>query len=214
MPPARNIPARDAEQLLKDGHILLDVRTHLPFGGAHIVGAYNIWYSPMLSTWSGWLLPYDHPILLLLENKDQCDEVVRQLLRVGLDDVSGHVDGGMSAWVQAGLPFVRLPQLSVHELNEMLSLGETIKIVDVRTAAEYDDGHIAGAMNTHAGEIKNICHDLQREAAIATVCGGGNRSSIAASILQQHGVTNAYNVAGGMTAWVNSGYNIDNLRMI
>ena len=208
IPQVRKIPAQEANQLLNDDHILLDVRTHVPFGGAHIPGAYNIRHSPTLSTWSGWILPYDRPILLLLDHEDQCDEVVLQLHRVGFERITGHIHGGMQGWIDAGLPFCRLPQLSIHEVNEMLSTGKSVKVVDVRTPAEYNQGHISGAVNIHAGEIENACHYLKKEASIATVCGEGNRSSIAASILQRMGFKDIYNISGGMNAWVNAGYKI------
>ena len=202
------ISPKQAQRLLEEGHVLLDIRTPEAFGGAHIVSAYNIWFSTMISTWAGWVLPYDQPILLLLENEDQWEEVVHQLLRVGLDEIAGHIDGGMETWIETGLPISHLPQLSAHELRSMLEQKKGLVILDVRTDSEYREGHIAGAINIHSGQIKERLHELERAKPIALVCRTAHRSSIAGSILLQHGFQHLYNVSGGMSAWVNAGYEV------
>ena len=66
------------------------------------------------------MLPYDRPILLVVEQPSQVEEVVTHLLRVGFDDVQGYMEGGMDAWETAGLPLVTLSTLSVHDLKQQL----------------------------------------------------------------------------------------------
>ena len=60
-----------------------------------------------LPTWAGWVLPYDRPILLVVEQPSQVEEVVTHLLRVGFDDVQGYMEGGMDAWETAGFRWSR-----------------------------------------------------------------------------------------------------------
>jgi glyoxylase-like metal-dependent hydrolase (beta-lactamase superfamily II)/rhodanese-related sulfurtransferase len=208
LPQRRAVLPEQAERLLNDGNLLLDVRTPEAFGGVHIQGAYNIWFSPMISTWAGWVLPYEQPILLLLEKEEQWEEVVRQLIRVGLDEIAGYVDEGIEAWLEAGLPTSHLPQLSIHELKDMLAGKEEPIVLDVRTDSEYREGHIAGAVNIHAGQIKDRFKELGKTKPIAIICRTAHRSSIAGSILKQHGFQCLYNVSGGMTAWHNAGYEV------
>jgi hydroxyacylglutathione hydrolase len=205
-PKRKEIPPRLAAELLRGGHVLLDIRTPEAFGGAHVEGAYNVWFSPMISTWAGWVLPYDRPVILLLEDEDQWEETVRQLVRVGFDDIAGFVDGGIESWVAAGLPASHLAQLSVQELKDMMAARRDLMIVDVRTDAEYRSGHIAGAINIHAGQVNDRYQELDRDKPIALVCRSAHRSSIAGSILLQHGFERVYNVSGGITAWGNAGY--------
>ncbi len=206
LPQRGAVSPQHVERLLKDGHLLLDVRTPEAFGGVHIGGAYNIWLSPMISTWSGWILPYERPILLLLDNEEQWEEVVRQLIRVGLDEIAGYIDGGIESWLQAGLPSSHLPQLSIDELRHMLARKEELTVLDVRTNSEYREGHITGAINIHAGQIKDRFRELERTKPIAIICRTAHRSAIAGSILKQHDFQYLYNVSGGMTAWNNAGY--------
>jgi hydroxyacylglutathione hydrolase len=78
---------------------------------------------------------------------------------------------------------------------------EPIQIVDVRTAPEWRGGHINGSVNIPVGEIPARVRELPAETAIATICEGGIRSSLAASLLAREGVARVINVSGGMAAY-------------
>ena len=69
--------------------LIVDVRSKEAFSAAHILGAINIPMGPHLPTWAGWVLPYDHPTLIVLDNPDEMPQVVTHLIRVGFDDVRG-----------------------------------------------------------------------------------------------------------------------------
>ena len=134
--------------------------------------------------------------------------MARQLIRVGLDEIAGCVGGGMETWLEAGLPISHLAQLSIHELRDRLTRREELLVLDVRTDSEYQQGHIAGAVNIHAGQIKDRFGELEGTKPIAIICRTAHRSSIAGSILKQHGFQYLYNVSGGMTAWNSAGYEV------
>jgi hydroxyacylglutathione hydrolase len=51
--------------------------------------------------------------------------------------------------------------------------------------------------------------ELPSERAKAVVCAGGLRSSAVISALKRHGLTNFYNVTGGMAAWTKAGYAVE-----
>ena len=76
-----------------------------------------------------------------------------------------------------------------------------MQLVDVRTPREYASGHVSGAINIPVGEIPARAGELRRDVAIATVCEGGYRSVLAASLLAREGITNLANVTGGMAAY-------------
>src|SRR5712691_932626 len=67
----------------KKAGALVDTRTMLAFGGGHIPGALNIGGSPVLSIWAGWMLDPNVPILLVVENDDDLEEIVRLFIRTG-----------------------------------------------------------------------------------------------------------------------------------
>jgi hydroxyacylglutathione hydrolase len=147
------------------------------------------------------VLPYDRPILPVVEHPSQVEEVVTHLLRVGFDDMQGYMEGGMDAWETAGLPLVTLSTLSVHDLKQKLDRKEKLTVLDVRTESEWNAGHIDGALHIHGGKLQEHFREVPRDNPVAVVCGSGYRASIAASFLQRNGYEGVSNVVGGMSAW-------------
>ena len=74
-------------------------------------------------------------------------------------------------------------------------------MIDVRTAREWQDGHIAGAMHIPIGELTGRIGDVPRTGPVATICEGGYRSTLAASLLSRAGVSDVLTVEGGMGAY-------------
>src|SRR5467141_2242222 len=122
-------PKAFKDAIEKKAGVLVDVRNMLAFGGGHIAGALNIAGAPILSIWAGWTLDPEKPILLVLENDDDLERVVRLFVRTGYTKFAGYLIDGMKSWDAAGLPIERIPQMSVHELNEKKS---SLQVVDVR----------------------------------------------------------------------------------
>lgn len=204
LPPPRGFRPGDFEALVEDEDaVVVDLREHLAFGGAHIPGALNIGLVGDLATWAAWLVPYDRPILLVGGGEGQAREARRRLLRVGLDDVRGYLQGGLSAWSESGRPLAELPELSARQVHDALAAGEIQRVLDVRSDPEWEQGHIAGAVHVHggllAGEHQEVPSD--GESPMVVVCGTGYRSSAVASLLQRRGVENLINLTGGMDAW-------------
>lgn len=207
LPGQRRWSAREVYNRMCEHCLILDVRSKEAFASAHIPGAINIPVGPSLPTWAGWVLPYDHPTLVVLENSAQMPEVTQTLLRVGLDEVKGYLEGGMDAWETGGFPLTSLPTLSVHDLKEKIKKHNgDLTVLDVRTEKEWKEGHIEGALHIHGGKLQERFAEVPRDKAVAVVCGSGYRSSIAASFLLREGYQQVMNVAGGMTAWNATGY--------
>jgi hydroxyacylglutathione hydrolase len=184
---------------------LIDNRTMLDFGGGHIAGAWNIGPRPELSLWAGWMLDPDKPIALVLQRDEDLPEVLRQFLRVGFTRFAGCLQGGMEAWVTAGLPMQGLAQLPVHELNQVLPPRE-FQLLDVRTPHEWDQGHLPGARYLFLGDLPEKLGNLNRDRPVVVYCASGYRSSLAASLLQARGFGKVQNVPGSYAAWTAAGY--------
>ena len=60
-------------------------------------------------------------------------------------------------------------RVTLAEFDELVKKGQAF-IVDVRTQAAYDDGHIPGAVLIPAGEILNHLSELPRDKMIVTYC--------------------------------------------
>ncbi len=93
--------------------------------------------------------------------------------------------------------------ITVQELKERLDAGENIHLLDVREPSENAEFNIGGAL-LPLGGIRNMeteaIDDWKKDEIIA-YCRSGNRSGIAAQILEQLGFENVKNLTGGMLAW-------------
>ena len=191
-------------------HVLIDLRDQVSFGAGHIPGSFGIGAGTNVSTWASWVVPYETPVLLVANNRQDAESAVRSLVRVGLDDVRGVIDGGVEAWRTAGGELARTPQIDPVALAARLAAGESgLHVLDVRADDEWDAGHIAGAQHIMAGDLPRRLDEVPRDGTVAVICGTGYRSTVASSILARAGRTNLLNVTGGMTAWRTAGLPVD-----
>lgn len=91
--------------------------------------------------------------------------------------------------------------IDVATAREMWRLGDTV--IDVRTAAEYAGGHIAGAINVPIDTLPSAA-DALPAGQILTACSMGGRAGRAASLLLLAGRT-AFSIEGGTKAWQAAG---------
>jgi phage shock protein E len=69
----------------------------------------------------------------------------------------------------------------------------SMTVIDVRTEAEWDTGHLEGALHIEWQDILNISSDIQKDEEIFLYCRSGNRSGKATTILIDAGYINAKN---------------------
>jgi thioredoxin 1 len=90
------------------------------------------------------------------------------------------------------------PTLTVTEAAEQIVADAFV--LDVREHDEYAAAHIDGAQLIPLGTLANRLDEVPRDQPVIVVCRSGNRSGSATDLLIEHGV-DAWNMAGGMTAW-------------
>ena len=129
-----------------------------------------------------------------------------RLGRVGLENVTGYLAGGIEAWRAAGRPLTTITQISVSDLRALKAKDDRLQIVDVRRPGEYAGGHVPGALAAPLDRLDLKGLDPSRPTAV--ICAGGYRSSAAASLLEQRGFKDVRNVLGGTAAWVKAGYEV------
>jgi rhodanese-related sulfurtransferase len=81
-------------------------------------------------------------------------------------------------------------------------------IIDVRTPAEFSEGHIANSINIdveNAGFEKTI-NGFDKDKTYLVYCHSGNRSLKAAKTMIDMGFKTVYNMLAGITAWQAAGY--------
>ncbi|PKQ14704.1 MAG: rhodanese-like domain-containing protein, partial [Actinobacteria bacterium HGW-Actinobacteria-8] len=78
-----------------------------------------------------------------------------------------------------------------------------VTVIDVRTPAEFADGHLPGAVNINVEDptFPDAIAALDATADYAVYCRSGNRSRVAMDYMTQAGVTRTVGLEGGITAW-------------
>lgn len=104
----------------------------------------------------------------------------------------------------------RIKECTVAEVKAKLDRGERFHFVDVREDHEYAKDHAHGAAHLGKGVIERDIETTipNKEDEIVLYCGGGYRSALAADALRQMGYVNVRSMEGGIRAWREAGYPI------
>ncbi len=182
------------------GAQILDVRDAVEYAKAHLAGSINIGLGGQYATWAGTVLDRAKPIVIIAEPGREKEAALR-LGRIGFDHVSGYLQEGMEAL--AGRPDLVWPteRISALEVAEELANGNPPLLLDIRNPREWATKHVDGSVNLPLNHLQERISEIPRDRRIAVHCAGGYRSSIAVSILQQYGITNLAEMAGGLAAW-------------
>ncbi len=194
-------PAQVRELAESHSAVIIDLRQPEDFAAGHVPGAISIGAGPSLSLWAGWLLDPEVPIVIVNNTGDDKSSR-RGLVRVGLDRIAGYLAGGMPAWQDASLPTARVSLLNPEAAQARMDFApDQIVLLDVRNASEWAAGHIPGAKHIMLGDLPHKLETLPIQQPIITLCHGGYRSTIAASLLARAGFRNVSTLAGGFQAW-------------
>jgi hydroxyacylglutathione hydrolase len=193
----------DLDEVLRRGDAgaqILDVRDAAEYAKGHLAGSINIGLGGQYATWAGTILDRDRPIVIIAEPAREQEAALR-LGRIGFDHVKGYLQGGMEAL--SGRPDLVWPteRASAPMLAEELSGADPPLVLDIRTPREWTTKHIDGSVNIPLNHLQERIAEIPRDRRIAVHCAGGYRSSIAASILHQYGITPLIELAGGLAAW-------------
>jgi hydroxyacylglutathione hydrolase len=199
-------PCLDVENLIdwqRAGATLMDTRSVADFAAGHISGAIN---NPLagrtFTTYAGWFLAEDQPYSLVIDPGD-LESAIDDLARIGLDQVAGYFPiETIQQWSQrTSQPLGMIEQVTVVDVAAAIRSGELV-VIDVRSAAEFAQGHLPQARNIVLGHVLERLHEIPADRPVVLQCKSGFRSSIAAALLASRGRTNVVNLQGGYQAWL------------
>jgi len=179
---------------------LLDVRDPAEYAKGHLAGSINIGLGGQYATWAGTVLDRSKPIVIIAEpGREQ--EAATRLGRIGFDHVKGFLRGGMRALVDRPDLVWPTERASAPMVAEEVGSASPPLVLDIRAPREWAAKHIAGSVNIPLNHLQERIAEVPRDRRLALHCAGGYRSSIAAGILHQYGITNVVEIAGGLAAW-------------
>src|ERR1700722_7471098 len=196
----RAIELDEVLQMGDAGAQILDVRDPAEYAKSHLAGSINIGLGGQYATWAGTVLDRAKPIVIIAEPGREQEAALR-LGRIGFDHVKGYLNGGMAALAERPDLVWPTERISAPMVAEELASPDPPLLLDIRNPREWVTKHIDGSVNVPLNHLQERIDEIPRNRRIAVHCAGGYRSSIAASILHQYGITNLIEMAGGLAAW-------------
>ena len=99
-----------------------------------------------------------------------------------------------------------VPEISVDELAGQIANGAAV--VDVREQFEWDEGYVGGSRLIPLGEVVDRVSEIPTDTPVYVICRSGVRSAEACDYLRTQGI-DAFNVTGGVLAWLDSDRTIE-----
>ena len=185
-------------------HQVIDISAFKNFACRHVPGTLNV-PPKYLASQAGWFIDYERPLYLIASQQDL--PLANRILReIGVDTVVGYFD--TNEVYQSDLATESYEVKAVEQLQTAILQGD-VQLFDVRRKSEWEDGHIPQATYSFLGQLLEQVNQFNNATPIVLQCRTGERSSIAASILQMSGHKNVVNLSGGIEAWKRAGHPVE-----
>ncbi len=174
----------EVQRRIEDGEWVVDLRNRTAFAAGHLAGSLGFELSGSFVTYLGWLYAWGSPLTLIGDDAEQVLDARRELARIGVDNLTGSAVGDISA-IADGAP---LRSYRVADFADLAAVGDRgeLTVLDVRREDEFDDGHVAGALNIALHELPGRLDEVP-DGEVWVHCASGYRSSIAASMIDRPG---------------------------
>lgn len=182
------------------GALILDTRDPQEFAKGFIPSAINIGLGGQFAPWVGALITDLKQPLLLIVEEGKAEEAITRLARVGYDHTIGYLDGGITAWKNAGKELDVIESITVSDFEKIIQEQPDLHPLDVRKPGEFESGHLVTGLSRPLDYINDWTNEVNPSETYYIHCAGGYRSMIAASILKARGVAQVIDIAGGYAA--------------
>ena len=167
--------------------LLIDTRLdRSAFMAHHIPGAL---YAPMNKTFNtvvGSLVEDETTPIYLLVDEEDVEEAVRDLVRIGYDNVKGFAEiDTLQRYFMDGGPSATIEEVTFDDLGAVQA--DDTAVLDVRYQSEFEAGHVDGALNASYTRMPEYAADLPSDKTLIVHCGSGARAAAASAYLQRTG---------------------------
>ncbi len=202
LPSPKPLDVNALKKLASEKAVIVDTRSWPEYLDSHVEGALWAPLSNYFPNATGSYLEPGTPFYLIVD-ENRVPEAVTDLIRIGLDEVTGYATP--ATFVQyraAGGRVASIPSLPMVKLQEPGSLKGAL-ILDVRGRAEFEAGHVRDALNIAYTQLAKRLRELPKDRQVLVHCRTDNRSAIAAAYLQRQGY-GVVHLGGGFVAWQQS----------
>jgi glyoxylase-like metal-dependent hydrolase (beta-lactamase superfamily II)/rhodanese-related sulfurtransferase len=194
-PSFRPVPELGGEALdnaTRGAEWIVDLRQRREYAAGHIPGTLNLELGENLTTYLGWIVPWEADLVLLAEAEDEIAEARRLIARIGREELSGSALWGRAvSGPEARGRLGEYPVATFADLAEAWSEQEasTPWVFDVRHRYEWQAGHLLGARHLALPELVASRAEVPTTVPVWVHCGGGFRAAAAASLLSGWGAS-------------------------
>jgi hydroxyacylglutathione hydrolase len=203
VPPMASPPhSAGLRERVRDGALVVDLRPSSEFLERHLEGSISLPLGRSLLTYAGSVLDPERELILLVpaDALHEAASVTLDLALIGYDRVLGALPAeDLESF--APRPVAAIPST---ELRELATRAAGATVVDVRSATEWNEGHVPGAVHVPLAYLTSKLSDLRSRQPIVTYCRSGSRSVTAASVLRASGIADVSNAEGGFEEWSRS----------
>ncbi len=174
---------------------LLDTRPEAQQWLGAVPGALTVPGGKSFATYASYVLDPEsdtRDLVVLAPDATTAERYRDRLAFVGIDRVVGYLPSLEPMTLQP------LPLMSPAELEQL----EDPYVLDVRTANEYAEGHIPGAVQLHAGRVAWNLDALPPDRRVIVHCQSGARSAVVAGLLRSEGFEDVVELEGSYLAWL------------
>jgi rhodanese-related sulfurtransferase len=199
-----NLQQYTAEQIAQEqrrGVLVLDTRPAEQFASFHIPGSMQLGLMGPFASWAALLIESTQELLLVAESATAAEEARSRLARVGLKHVLGFVLADKKHWQNHGLTLVSLPIHRSNDVSRHLREGRPLQLVDVRSSAEWLQGHLPGATSVPLLELHSEAASIDFSRPSLVYCHEGYRASTAASMLLRDYASDVGILIDGIEGW-------------
>jgi rhodanese-related sulfurtransferase len=189
------LPALSVAQvrrLLAAGAVVVDVRPVPDVAAGHIPGAVAIPLRAQFSTWLGWLVPADVPVIIARNPDQDPDDILWPALNIGYEHIVGELDGGTDAWTASGGPVATTRLVWPDQVDG--------PVLDVRQDSEFAGGHLPSADHVELGALPEHIAEVPARPSVV-MCRHGDRALTAATLLERAGRRDIAVLVGGAEDW-------------
>jgi rhodanese-related sulfurtransferase len=204
----------DAPRAPKSNLTVIDARSRVEYGEAHIPAAINIPAEKVAALLPRFVKDRSGELVFYC-NGPKCtksQKAARTAIALGYANVLEYNEG-MPGWGKGRMPIagsplppVDLPAIAPEDLVAMLKKrGQHPLLLDLRDAQEFRSYHLKGAVNIPLDDLAKRVRYLPKDREIVLACHAGQQSIVGARLLHHLGINRMRRLDGGIVAWQQKG---------
>jgi len=208
------------DKLVKEGKVtLVDTRTAKEYASGHIEGAVNVDWKNRHFADNILKITDEKPVAIYCRSGNRATRAMYAMSAIGFKEVY-NLEHGIKSWKAAKMPLKTLEvkgdirKLDATNFNNAV-LGGIGQVVDVRTAREYLDFHLANSINIdfRSPDFKGKFEKLDKKTPVLIYCRTGVRSRKALKQLEGMGFK-VYNLGKGIKNWREEGFHVEGKNLV